>query len=196
MACRDYAYEYETWLKRGRGHLAAMSAMLRELRPMTRKEGVEIPAPVAEWFADDDAGKAGTLSKERFAAAAQSLCALCQAFETKGLTLPAAVVPWWTEHKAQDDHAAELSKGLDAVPVDFWEWYAATDVAVSGVALKDAVSALEKAGLRVLRDGKVIVMSNGEQEVLLQRQDPVNPYAMAGILRRLKLSEEAFRKLL
>jgi hypothetical protein len=196
MACRDYQYEYETWLKRGREHLAAMAAMLRELRPIARKAGVAIPEPAARWFADDDAGTTGKLSKESFDAAARSLCALCGVLEAHAVALPASVVPWWTEHKAQDDHAAELTKGLETVGMDFWDMYAATDAAVPGVALKDAVSALQKAGLRVIGDGKVIVLSNDTHKVLLPREDPVNAYALAGILRRIGLSEEDFRKLL
>ena len=168
---------------------------------MARKEGLEIPAPTAQWFEDDDAGKTGKLSRQNFDAAARSLCALCQAATEKGLSLPASVMPWWTEHKVRDDHAAELEKGLSSTPVyaDFWDQLAAREAIerqIPGIPLKDAVRALEKAGLRVLRQGKVIVMTNGEQEILIARQDPVNAFAMSGILNRIGLSEEAFRRLL
>ena len=201
MACRDYEYDYETWLRRGREHIDAISTMLRQLRPMARDEGLEIPAAAVQWFADDDAGKTGKLSRENFDAAARSLCALCEAAAAKGLSLPAAVVPWWTEHKARDEHEAELAKGLSFTPIyaDFWAELAAREAIerqIPGIALKDALRALEKAGLRVLRQGKIIVMTNGKLEILISREDPVNGFALSGILNRIGLSEEAFRKLL
>ncbi len=60
----------------------------------------------------------------------------------------------------------------------------------------DAVRALEKAGFRVLRRGKHIVMSNGQRIVTIPRHNPVNAYTMGGIARDAGLSVEQFRELL
>jgi predicted RNA binding protein YcfA (HicA-like mRNA interferase family) len=59
-----------------------------------------------------------------------------------------------------------------------------------------AVRALEKAGFRIARQGKHIVMTDGRRILTLPRHNPVNAYTMAGIVRDAGLSIEAFRKLL
>jgi predicted RNA binding protein YcfA (HicA-like mRNA interferase family) len=59
-----------------------------------------------------------------------------------------------------------------------------------------AVKALEKAGLRVVRQGKHIVMSNGERIVTIPRNNPVNAYTMAGIVKDAGLTIEQFKLLL
>jgi predicted RNA binding protein YcfA (HicA-like mRNA interferase family) len=65
-----------------------------------------------------------------------------------------------------------------------------------GVNHLDAVRALEKAGYRVLRQGKHIVMSDGARKVLIPRHNPVNALTMAGIVRAAGLDIDEFRKLL
>jgi predicted RNA binding protein YcfA (HicA-like mRNA interferase family) len=59
-----------------------------------------------------------------------------------------------------------------------------------------AVRALEKAGFRIARQGKHIVMTDGRRILTLPRHNPVNAYTMAGIVRDAGLSIEAFKKLL
>jgi predicted RNA binding protein YcfA (HicA-like mRNA interferase family) len=65
-----------------------------------------------------------------------------------------------------------------------------------GVNHLDAVRALEKAGYRILRQGKHIVMTDGTRKVLIPRNNPVNAMTMGGIVRDAGLSIEQFRMLL
>jgi len=60
-----------------------------------------------------------------------------------------------------------------------------------------AVRALEKAGFRILRDGrKNIVMSDGTRFLTIPRNNPVNAYTMGGIARDAGLTVDEFKKLL
>ena len=65
-----------------------------------------------------------------------------------------------------------------------------------GVPHQKAVRALEKAGFRVLRQGKHVVMTDGTRILTIPRNNPINAYTMAGIVRDAGLTIEAFRKLL
>ncbi|HEX7053642.1 MAG TPA: type II toxin-antitoxin system HicA family toxin [Burkholderiales bacterium] len=67
---------------------------------------------------------------------------------------------------------------------------------IPGVNHLDAVRALEKAGFRIVRQGKHIVMSNGQRIVTIPRHNPVNAFTMGGIARDAGLSVEQFRELL
>jgi len=67
---------------------------------------------------------------------------------------------------------------------------------IPGVNHLDAVRALEKTGFRVVRQGKHIVMSNGQRIVTIPRHNPVNAFTMGGIARDAGLSVEQFRDLL
>ncbi len=67
---------------------------------------------------------------------------------------------------------------------------------IPGVNHQDAVRALEKAGFRVVRQGKHVVMTDGSRILTIPRHNPVNAYTMGGIVRDAGLSEEQFRKLL
>jgi HicA toxin of bacterial toxin-antitoxin, len=58
------------------------------------------------------------------------------------------------------------------------------------------VRAFEKAGFRIVRQSKHIVMSNGARILTIPRNNPVNAYTMAGIVRDAGLTLEEFRKLL
>jgi predicted RNA binding protein YcfA (HicA-like mRNA interferase family) len=49
---------------------------------------------------------------------------------------------------------------------------------LAGVNHREAVRALEKAGFRVAREGKHIVMTDGQRIVTIPRHDPVNAYTM------------------
>ena len=59
-----------------------------------------------------------------------------------------------------------------------------------------AIKALEKAGYRIVRQGKHVVMSNGSRFLTVPRHNPVNAFTMAGIVRDAGLTIEQFRKLL
>jgi len=65
-----------------------------------------------------------------------------------------------------------------------------------GVNHLDAVRALEKAGFRIIRQGKHIVMSDGTRIVVIPRHNPVNAYTMGSIIRDAGLTNDEFRKLL
>ncbi len=65
-----------------------------------------------------------------------------------------------------------------------------------GIAHLHAVRALERAGFRVIRQGKHIVMSDGGRIPTIPRHNPVNAYTMAGIVGDAGLSVEQFRDLL
>ena len=67
---------------------------------------------------------------------------------------------------------------------------------IPGVNHQDAVRALEKAGFRVVRQGKHVVMSDGVRILTIPRHNPVNAYTMGGIVRDAGLSVEEFRRLL
>jgi predicted RNA binding protein YcfA (HicA-like mRNA interferase family) len=58
------------------------------------------------------------------------------------------------------------------------------------------VRALEKAGFRIARQGKHIVLTDGTRILTIPRHNPVNAYTMAGIVRDAGLSIEDFKKLL
>ena len=59
-----------------------------------------------------------------------------------------------------------------------------------------AVRALEKAGFRILRQGKHIVMGNGQRIITIPRHNPVNAFTMGGIARDAGLTVEQFRDLI
>jgi len=67
---------------------------------------------------------------------------------------------------------------------------------IPGVNHLDAVRALEKAGFRIMRQSKHIVMSDGQRIVVIPRNNPVNAFTMGGIARDAGMSVEQFRKLL
>jgi len=67
---------------------------------------------------------------------------------------------------------------------------------IPGVNHQDAVRALQKAGFRVIRQGKHVVMSDGVRIVTIPRHNPVNSFTMGGIVRDAGLNEDAFKKLL
>ena len=67
---------------------------------------------------------------------------------------------------------------------------------IPGVNHLDAVKALEKAGFRVVRQGKHIVMSDGVRILTIPRHNPVNAYTMGGVARDAGLTVEEFKKLL
>lgn len=67
---------------------------------------------------------------------------------------------------------------------------------IPGVNHLDAIRALEKAGFRIVRQGKHTVMSDGSRILTIPRHNPVNAFTLGGIVRDAGLSAEAFRRLL
>ena len=67
---------------------------------------------------------------------------------------------------------------------------------IPGVNHLHAVRALEKAGFRILRQGKHIVMSDGVRVLTIPRNNPVNAITMGAIVRAAGLSVDEFRRLL
>jgi predicted RNA binding protein YcfA (HicA-like mRNA interferase family) len=67
---------------------------------------------------------------------------------------------------------------------------------LAGVNHLDAVRALERAGFRVLRQGKHIVMTDGGRLVTIPRHNPVNAFTMGGIIRDAGLTVDEFKDLL
>lgn len=65
-----------------------------------------------------------------------------------------------------------------------------------GVNHLDAVRALQKAGFRILRQGRHIIMSDGKRKVVIPRNNPVNAITMGGIVRDAGFTVDEFRKLL
>ena len=67
---------------------------------------------------------------------------------------------------------------------------------IAGVPHLRAVRALERAGFRVVRQGKHIVMTDGRRIVTIPRHDPVNAKTMAVLVRDAGLTPQEFRRLL
>jgi len=67
---------------------------------------------------------------------------------------------------------------------------------IPGVNHQDAVRALEKAGFRVVRQSKHVVMTDGARILTIPRHNPVNAYTMGGIVRDAGLTVDQFRDLL
>ncbi|MBV9126605.1 MAG: type II toxin-antitoxin system HicA family toxin [Verrucomicrobia bacterium] len=67
---------------------------------------------------------------------------------------------------------------------------------IPGVNHLRAVAALEKAGFRIVRQGKHIVMSDGARFLTIPRNNPVNAFTMGGIAKDAGLGVDEFRKLL
>ena len=67
---------------------------------------------------------------------------------------------------------------------------------IPGVNHLQAIKALEKAGFRVVRQGKHTVLSDGVRIITIPRHNPVNALTMGGIARDAGLTVEQFKKLL
>ena len=65
-----------------------------------------------------------------------------------------------------------------------------------GINHERAIRALEKAGFRMVRQGKHIVMSNGVRLLTIPRHNPINAITMGGIVRDAGLTIDEFRTLL
>jgi predicted RNA binding protein YcfA (HicA-like mRNA interferase family) len=66
---------------------------------------------------------------------------------------------------------------------------------IPGVSHQEAVRVLQKAGFNVVRQGKHVVMSNGQRILTIPRANPVNAFTMGGIVKDAGLSVEEFNRL-
>jgi predicted RNA binding protein YcfA (HicA-like mRNA interferase family) len=65
-----------------------------------------------------------------------------------------------------------------------------------GINHLDAVRALEKAGFRIARQGKHIVVTNDDGRIItIPRHNPINAFTMGGIVRDAGLTIEEFMAL-
>jgi predicted RNA binding protein YcfA (HicA-like mRNA interferase family) len=67
---------------------------------------------------------------------------------------------------------------------------------VPGINHQDAVHALIRAGFRILRQGKHIIMTDGVRVITVPRNNPINAFTMGGIVRDAGLTVERFKELL
>ncbi len=67
---------------------------------------------------------------------------------------------------------------------------------LDGINHLQAVRVLEKAGFRIARQGKHIVMTDGNRIITVPRHNPVNAITMGNIIRDAGLTNEAFKKFL
>ena len=66
---------------------------------------------------------------------------------------------------------------------------------IQGVNHRRAVRALEKAGFYVAREGKHIIMTDGDRVLVIPRNDPVNALTMGGIAKDAGLTVDEFHGL-
>ena len=67
---------------------------------------------------------------------------------------------------------------------------------IPGINHLRAVRALEKAGFRIARQSKHIVLTDGQRIVTVPRNNPVNAFTMGRIVRDAGLTAEEFADLL
>ena len=67
---------------------------------------------------------------------------------------------------------------------------------LQGINHQKAVKAFKKVEFWIARQGKHITMTNGERIVTIPRNNPINAYTMAGIIRDAGLTLEKFKNLL
>lgn len=67
---------------------------------------------------------------------------------------------------------------------------------LDGINHLQAVRALEKAGFRIARRGKHIVMTDGSRILTTPRHNPVNAITMGNIIRDAGLNNDSFKTLL
>ena len=65
-----------------------------------------------------------------------------------------------------------------------------------GVNHQQAIRAFSKAGFRVVRESRHIIMTNGETTLIIPRNNPVNAFTMGGIILQAGLTISEFRDLL
>jgi predicted RNA binding protein YcfA (HicA-like mRNA interferase family) len=64
-----------------------------------------------------------------------------------------------------------------------------------GIHHKDAIRVLEKAGWRVIREGKHTIMGKGTAVIPIPRHNPIDALTMGGIAKAAGLTPEQFRSM-
>ncbi|HBI24734.1 MAG TPA: hypothetical protein DDX84_11175 [Nitrospiraceae bacterium] len=67
---------------------------------------------------------------------------------------------------------------------------------LSGINHQRAVRAFQKAGFRIVREGKHITMTNDERIITIPRANPIDAFTMGGIVKDAGFTIEEFKKLL
>jgi hypothetical protein len=65
-----------------------------------------------------------------------------------------------------------------------------------GINHPHAIRAFQKAGFRIIRQGKHIIMTDGMRKLVIPRNNPINAITMGGIVHEAGLTIDEFRKLL
>lgn len=66
----------------------------------------------------------------------------------------------------------------------------------TGVPHLRAQRAFEKAGFRIIRQGKHTIMSDGTKYLAIPRHDPLNPYTLQRLIKDAGLTDVQFKSLL
>ena len=67
---------------------------------------------------------------------------------------------------------------------------------LAGVNHQQAIRAFQRLGYWIKRQGKHITLTNGENIVVIPRNNPINAYTMGIIIRDAGLTVEEFKKVL
>ncbi len=67
---------------------------------------------------------------------------------------------------------------------------------IPGINHRRAIRALQKAGFHITREGRHVVMTDGDRVLVIPRNDPVNAFTMGAIAEDAGLTVEEFRELL
>ncbi len=67
---------------------------------------------------------------------------------------------------------------------------------LAGINHLNAIRALEKADFGVVRQGKHLVMTDGNRIITVPRHNPINAITMGNIIRDIGLTNEEFKELL
>ena len=67
---------------------------------------------------------------------------------------------------------------------------------LQGINHLQAVKAYEKVGFWIARQSKHIIMTDGEHILTIPRENPINAFTMAGIIKDAGLTIEEFKRLL
>jgi hypothetical protein len=67
---------------------------------------------------------------------------------------------------------------------------------IPGITHQRAIRVLQRAGFRIIREGRHVVMSDGRRILTIPRANPINAFTMGGIVIDAGLTVERFRELL
>jgi predicted RNA binding protein YcfA (HicA-like mRNA interferase family) len=67
---------------------------------------------------------------------------------------------------------------------------------LAGISHLKAIRAFERAGFKVVRQSKHVVLSNGKVRLTIPRGNPIDAFTMGGIVKDAGLTIEEFKKLL